>query len=325
MASDRKGARVERLTRKLDALLEKGDKYEAHQLYKTIYFRYTTNNQHGEAARLAFDGASYFLSQESSACGTSGEELACMFVQAHDDGHLPLDDAVLERIKKLLQLLGPGESRRETFVRRAVDWSKSCSAEHAKFGHPRLHRVVAISCWQFKDFAAARWHFLHADSAEECAAMLVEFSCSKGERSEVDLYITQSVLHLLVLKKIQQAKMVFERYVSAHPDVEKQRPPFLLPLMNFLWFLMSAAEQKLVQAFKVLRDKYSPSLARDPTYGKCLDRIGELLFGLPSKPGVGGAGGGLEDLFKSFTSSMGATGTAAAAVSAVPIHEEDVD
>ena len=317
MASERRGVRVERLTRKLNDLLAKGDGYEAHQMYKTIFFRYASHNQHGDAAKLAFDGALYFLSKESSSASlTSGQELACMFVQAHSDGELPLDDGALERIKELLKLLGPGEDSREVFVRQAVDWSKSCDVEHAKFGHPRLHRVVALSCWQFKDFAAARWHFLHADSAEECAAMLVEFSCAKGERSEVDLFLAQSVLHLLVLQKIHQAKLLFERFVSVHPNVEEQQPPFLLPLLNFLWFLLAAAEQKLVTAFKVLRDKYSPSLKRDPSYEACLDRIGERLFGIPSSS----AGrGGMEGLLQSFAGKMGFS------PSAIQIHDEDVD
>eukprot|EP00117_Sycon_ciliatum_P048839 scpid74217/ scgid34713/ Golgi to ER traffic protein 4 homolog; Conserved edge-expressed protein; Transmembrane domain recognition complex 35 kDa subunit len=321
MASDRKAARVGRLVRKLDDLLAKGDVYESHQLYKTIFFRYSTHNQHTDAAQLVFDGASNFLAQSTSiASFSSGKELACMFVQAHIDGHLPVSDSSLDKLKILLELLGPGGDDRQTFVRLAVEWSKSCSTEHAKFGDPSVHRVIALVCWRYKDFAQARWHFLHADNAEEYAAMLVEFSSAADRPDEVDLYIAQSILHLLVLEKISQARLLFERFLAAHPDIKCERPPFSLPLLNFLSLLLNASEKKMVDGFKALRQVYAPSLQRDSAYEQSLDRIGEKIFDIKSKSG----GGGIEDILRSFTSNMAVT-ESARPVACARLPDEDVD
>jgi hypothetical protein len=73
--------------------------------------------------------------------------------------------------------------------------------------------------------------------------MLVEYHLNYGYSSEVDLFITQTVLKLLCLKNDQTANIVFRHYIKIHPNIEKKEPPFQWPLINFIWFLLLAIEE----------------------------------------------------------------------------------
>jgi hypothetical protein len=52
--------------------------------------------------------------------------------------------------------------------------------------------------------------------------MLVEYHLNYGYSSEVDLFITQTVLKLLCLKNDQTAIIVFRHYIKIHPNIEKK-------------------------------------------------------------------------------------------------------
>lgn len=75
-----------------------------------------------------------------------------------------------------------------------------------------------------------------------CAGMLVEFHSLKGYPSEVDLFIAQAVLQYLCLQNKKTATVAFNNYTKHHPNI-KTGPPYLLPLLNFIWFLLKAIER----------------------------------------------------------------------------------
>ena len=54
-----------------------------------------------------------------------------------------------------------------------------------------------------------------------------------------------SLLRFLCLRKILTATKCFQTYTKEHPHVEKG-PPFVKPLLNFLWFLLVAVERYAV-------------------------------------------------------------------------------
>ena len=73
--------------------------------------------------------------------------------------------------------------------------------------------------------------------------MLVELHLLRGYPSEVDLFLAQAVLQYLCLQKKVAAHDVFQKYTTQHPNIKKQKgPPFFLPLLNFLWLLLSAID-----------------------------------------------------------------------------------
>ena len=45
-----------------------------------------------------------------------------------------------------------------------------------------------------QNYSESRYHFLHSSDGEGCAKMLVEYSSSRGFRSEVDMFVAQAVL-----------------------------------------------------------------------------------------------------------------------------------
>ena len=48
----------------------------------------------------------------------------------------------------------------------------------------------------------------------------------------------------LCLQKKVAANQVFETFTTSHPTITKQQgPPFLLPLLNFIWLLLSAIDR----------------------------------------------------------------------------------
>jgi Protein of unknown function (DUF410). len=121
---------------------------------------------------------------------------------------------------------------RETFLANALQWSIRGSHEY-KSGHPQLHQSIAQILWKGriyhffleeipyctlysldsawtklivssidgtfpeKNYALARYHFLHSTDGSGCATMLVELHRQRGYSSEVDLFIAQAVLQLV--------------------------------------------------------------------------------------------------------------------------------
>ncbi|MBV94777.1 Golgi to ER traffic protein 4, partial [Eschrichtius robustus] len=228
--SARNGARnrggVQRVEGKLRASVEKGDYYEAHQMYRTLFFRYMAQSKHAEARELMCSGALLFFSHGQQ---NSAADLSMLVLES-------LEKAEAEVVDELLE----------------------------------------------QNYCESRYHFLHSSDGEGCADMLVEYSTARGFRSEVDMFVAQAVLQFLCLKNKSSASVVFTTYTRKHPSIESG-PPFVQPLLNFIWFLLLAVDGGKLTVFTVLCEQYQPSLRRDPMYNEYLDRIGQLFFGVPPK------------------------------------------
>ena len=112
--------------------------------------------------------------------------------------------------------------------------------------------------------------------------MLVEFHQAKGFNSEMDLFIAQTVLQYLCLKKSLAAATAFRAYTEQHPKI-KCCPPYPNPLLNFLLFLLlSVQTSHSLSAYTVLCEKYKQLIDMDPQYFEYLDTIGQHFFGVPA-------------------------------------------
>lgn len=62
--------------------------------------------------------------------------------------------------------------------------------------NPLLPVPLAVTASPFaeQNYCESRYHFLHSADGEGCANMLVEYSTSRGFRSEVDMFVAQAVL-----------------------------------------------------------------------------------------------------------------------------------
>ncbi|RWS12009.1 Golgi to ER traffic protein 4-like protein [Dinothrombium tinctorium] len=326
----------ERIVVKLRKLLDANEYYEAHQLYRTLYFRYSNSKRFEELQELLYEGADRFLSRGQF---NSGADLASLYLDAvNADANMKLrlsDDKccvqLSQRIADLMHKIPSKSSERVSFMMSALKLRSDV------FPLPLIHYQFALILWREKNFPESRYHFLHSPDTcgEDCALMLIEYHITSGYPSEVDLFIAQFILQLLCIKKVVKNRVPIEECVESscspstsssnglkiigcksvqhayankalqcfttkHPQIQKKNPPFLLPLLNFLWFLLLAIDSGKSSTFKVLCDLYSPILKRDPSYNDYLSKIGELYFGLQSTARNRPMGGFLGNLLQSF-------------------------
>jgi len=294
MATRRGG--VERVLSKLKNSIENNNYYEAHQMYRTLYFRYLGQKKYTELQTMLFEGAVLLFSHDEVASGT---DLAKLYIDTlNDEGADPLEIHFV-RISKLYQLIPCDNIDKPMYLSTSLKWSSNGSAH----GHPRLHQHIAYGLWQSKKYPEARQHFLQSCDGQGCGNMLVEFHLGKGFNTEYDLFIAQTVLQYLCLKKLLEAANVFKTYTKNHPSI-KSEPPFSHPLLNFLWLLLLAIKtSQNLTAYTLLCEKYKQFIDRDPQYLEYLDKIGQNYFGIPP-PVRAKPGGMFSGLFDSLLNAM---------------------
>lgn len=69
----------DRILNKLRIMRENNQFYEAHQNYRTIYFRYLSANRFKELQQLLFEGANWFLDMKEY---NSGADLASLYINS---------------------------------------------------------------------------------------------------------------------------------------------------------------------------------------------------------------------------------------------------
>eukprot|EP00092_Neocalanus_flemingeri_P007572 GFUD01008172.1.p1 GENE.GFUD01008172.1~~GFUD01008172.1.p1 ORF type:complete len:337 (-),score=90.00 GFUD01008172.1:184-1194(-) len=290
MAGRRGG--TERVLSKLKSSIENENYYEAHQMYRTLYFRYLGQKKYGELETMLFDGAVLLFSHDEVGSGT---DLAKLYVDTLNQSEAGPEEIHFLRISKLYQLIPCDNVDKPVYLSTCLKWSNKDTG--SSVGHPRLHQHIAYGLWQNKQYPESRQHFLQSCDGAGCAHMLVEFHQARGFNSELDLFIAQTVLQYLCLKKSLAAATALRVYTEEHPKI-KGGPPYPHPLLNFLWFLLlSIQTSQSVSAYTVLCEKYKQFIDRDPQYLEYLDKIGQHFFGVPApvKPRPGGMFSGLFD------------------------------
>lgn len=163
-----------------------------------------------------------------------------------------------------------------------------------KRGHPLMHKLAAEIMWNEGNTDQAHLHYIFAQDGIAFGRMLVETHHTKGQPSEIDLFITQVVLQQLCVEEKATAAQTFATYVKFHPKIACTEPPFQLPLLNFNYFLLKAIDAGKLPMFRALCDLYKGALARDEQFGRYLVKIGEVFFGvLPPQQRGGGMFGDL--------------------------------
>lgn len=70
---------ADRIVNKLRVMRENKQFYEAHQNYRTIYFRYQSANRFEELRQLLLEGSNWFLDMNEY---NSGADLACLYINS---------------------------------------------------------------------------------------------------------------------------------------------------------------------------------------------------------------------------------------------------
>jgi len=291
------GAGALRVKAKLKAALKNGNFYEAHQMYRTLYFRLGGSGQYVELERLLYDGAVVLFSNGESG---SGVDLTKCYVDILKKAKIEPEEKYFERVTRLFSMVPRDSPERDSIVAESIKWS---TPEGHKHGHPRMHQMFAHYLWSAKRYPESRHHFLHSSDGAGFGRMMADFHVERGYARETDLFIAGAVLQLVCLKKHIVAAIALDAFAQKHPEITRG-PPYAHPLMNFVWLLLVAIEQsQSIAVFSLLVDKYRASLQRDPSYLGYLDRIGQSFFGLPA-PQRQRPGGMFSGLFDSFFSVL---------------------
>lgn len=302
---------ISRVITKLEAALNSGNFYEAHQMYRTLYFRYLSQKKYDELLEMLYKGSISLLNFDQL---SSGADLVLLIIDVLEESKPECYDNWITKIGVLLSKIGPNVIERETIIVRAIRWSSEASKN--KMGHPVMHKLIAQIMWAEGNLEQARHHFLVSKDGAGCGQMLIELSQKKGFVCETDLFIAQVVFQQLCIKETTTALKTFETYTKFHPKIATSEPPFNMPLLNFVFYLLKSIETRKLQLFKTLCDLYKPSLDRDPSYEKYLQKVGIIFFDAPPpqpQPTGGLFGGLIAQLFQGLdggddqprTSSMG--------------------
>ncbi|KAH8311072.1 hypothetical protein KR044_004120, partial [Drosophila immigrans] len=289
---------VSRVLAKLSHSLAEGEYYEAHMMYRTLYFRYTAQKRYDDCLDLLYDGAQKLIAKEQE--GSAADLCLLLLDTLEKRGPIAADTDNFEwvpRLGGLIRGLSASTVERETLIQRVVKWSTTL---HGQFGHPVLHKLIAHVFWSEGNIEAARHHYLLCQDGSLCGRVLIEISQNKGLERELDLFVVQAVLQQLSLKDRKTAEATFVEYTRYHPTLMRHAFPFKEPLLNFLYFLLRLIETKRVAGFRALRKLYDPSLQRDTSFHKYLTKIGVIYFDEQPEQvhsGHGGLGGMFGDIF----------------------------
>ncbi|XP_048764330.1 Golgi to ER traffic protein 4 homolog isoform X3 [Ostrea edulis] len=190
MATDRRSGGIERVLSKCQSCVEAGNYYEAHQMYRTLYFRYKGQKKYTEAANLLYHGALTLRKHDQTSSFT---DLSFLLIDLLNQSETPVSEDIIEKIVTIFKGMEPQSEDRHTFLVSAVRWTMKANSEH-KRGHPDLHQKFGLSFWEEKNYGQARYHLLHSQDGQNCALMLIECHVNGGYPYEVDLFIAQAVL-----------------------------------------------------------------------------------------------------------------------------------
>lgn len=210
---------------------------------------------------MLFEGANELFKRNQISSGTDLSKLYIEILGKSDSCRSAekLEDA-FQRVAILFRWIPKESPDFDAFKASSIRWAAS---QEYPSGHPRLHQLLAYNLWSSKRYSESRQNFLHSCDGDGCGKMLIEFQSSKGLANEVDLFIVSTVLQYLVLKKHVVAAWALKAYTENHPQINSQKPPFRHPLLNFIWLLLLAIEQKkTISAFSTLVELYKPSLMR---------------------------------------------------------------
>lgn len=99
---ERNGRGVGRVLVKLENSIKEGNYYEAHQMYRTLFFRYSGQNKLDDCLSLLHSGATLFLEKQQY---SSGADLILLLLTTLGKRTKPEQEELDEWIEKLGNLI----------------------------------------------------------------------------------------------------------------------------------------------------------------------------------------------------------------------------
>lgn len=110
---------VSRVLAKLEESVRSGKYYEAHQKYRTLYFRYLSQKRFDECLELLYDGAQKLLENDQY---SSGADLGLLVVDTLEKTTVNDAEFWIHRLGTLLAKIPANLVERETLLVSTVKW-----------------------------------------------------------------------------------------------------------------------------------------------------------------------------------------------------------
>lgn len=104
---------VSRVLAKLEESVQCGKYYEAHQKYRTLYFRYLSQKRFDECLELLFSGAQILLDNQQY---SSGADLGLLVVDTLEKSNVADIELWINRLGTIIAKISPNLVERETLL-----------------------------------------------------------------------------------------------------------------------------------------------------------------------------------------------------------------
>eukprot|EP00794_Sanderia_malayensis_P008957 gene8958-9911_t len=190
-----------RIYKKIEENVESGKFYEASQMAKTLFFRYKLQKKFQDAVTLLFDSSILLLKHNQH---ESGIDLAREMIKCLQEAGDEVRSTSIDLLVAVLKQCRKDSPSRCDFIKESLLLTSS----EFKHGHPKLHNAAAVRYWEEQNYQAARAHFMHTSEGSLYATFLIEYHVTAGYPGEIDLFVTQAVLH----GSLQQFTSLCEQY-----------------------------------------------------------------------------------------------------------------
>ncbi|PFH37519.1 putative edge expressed protein [Besnoitia besnoiti] len=287
-----------RVRASVDRKIEAGDVYDAHQLVRTLFFRYMARTEAMQAAELCRIYGLRFaaLGQDALAVDLGMNMLKAIEASRSADEPTPLTDDQLEQIVELFHACAAADVKngvdKYKFINRALKLSRT---SQAPFGHVRLHRAAADAYWKEKRFGSSQGHLIYCRDPETLSQMVRDWQ-EVGYLSERPFFWLRLTLILLCLEDVETAEKVILNGTGENWDSSEVPAP-----LQLAYLLVCACKFKSEKLFDLLKQRYHLVLRRDETFAKYMGEIERRVIGRVQRPS-----GGLASLFSSLMAGMAA-------------------
>lgn len=104
---------VSRVLAKLEASVAAGNYYEAHQMYRTLYFRYSSQKRYDDCLDLLYKGSVVFLNNEQY---SSGADLGLLVIDTLEKATIDDFELWIQRLSLLISKISANCVERETLL-----------------------------------------------------------------------------------------------------------------------------------------------------------------------------------------------------------------
>ncbi|CAO3667782.1 unnamed protein product [Umbelopsis vinacea] len=291
---------TEKTLQKLKQLVEDGNYYEAHRMYRT----------YRDAIELLHSGAVSLLNQKQSG---SGSDLALYMIEIYKLANTPVTEESLDRVAELLELYPSEEPGRKPFISNALSWSQK-NGEN-EMGDAELHNFVGTIQYHEDNFVESEKHLLFGteESAQLLGDLEYDWALKEGKPTK-GAFIARAVMQLLAMKNIHYANLAFKTFVKRLDTSEKigdvpyrpapadqhiNIPIYKDSLINFTQLLILTAQRDGSDLFRSLKSKYSPAWSADNGFDfeEALSDFGLVFFNIQKPRNQGNV---LQDLMSNL-------------------------